>query len=92
MYKTVIYVDPAVESSYTNGRIDICTQLRLNNRAVESSYTNGRIDTPFSTLESALKYVQQLRESGNNDEIEMVFRAGKYYFEKGYLLDASMSN
>lgn len=70
MYKTVIYVDPAVESSYTN----------------------GRIDTPFSTLESALKYVQQLRESGNNDEIEMVFRAGKYYFKKGYLLDASMSN
>lgn len=70
----------------------ICKTVIYVDSAVKTSYTNGKIDTPFSTFESALKYVQQLRKSGNNDEIEMVFRAGKYYFEKGYLLDESMSN
>ena len=43
----------------------MCKTVIYVDSAVKPSYTNGGIDTPFSTLESALKYVQQLRESGN---------------------------
>lgn len=58
----------------------------------KSQISNGEENTPFTTVEDALEHVKQLRKDGNQDEITLVFRAGQYFFDKGFLLDEGMSN
>lgn len=69
-----------------------CETVIYVDSSIKTTNVDGRIDTPFTTVEDALEHVKQLRKDGNQDEITLVFRAGKYFFDKGFLLDEGLSN
>lgn len=58
----------------------------------KSTNETGSVDAPYKSLEAALKYVKLRREKGNDKNVKLVVRSGKYSFDKGYILDESMSN
>lgn len=63
-----------------------CETVIYVDSSIKTTNADGRIDTPFTTVEDALEHVKQIRKDGNQDEITLVFRAGKYFFDKGFLL------
>lgn len=63
---------------------------------VDSSYAGlnetGEISSPYKSIESALKYVRNQRNQGDGRSVKLIFRSGTYYFDRGFVLDESMSD
>lgn len=53
---------------------------------------NGSIESPFRDVESALNAVHKIRGKDGTQQIKIIFRKGTYYFDKGFLIDQSLSN
>lgn len=52
----------------------------------------GDIDSPYKSVDTALQRIKEMRSKGDKSKIKLVLRSGKYFFNKGYILDESMSN
>lgn len=52
----------------------------------------GSIDTPYKNIGKALEYVKSRRDQGHNESVKLVLRSGKYFFDKGFVFDESMSD
>ena len=58
----------------------------------KASIETGDMDSPYKSIESALQGVRNMRSEGDDGNIKLVLRSGKYYFNTGFILDETMSN